>query len=105
LQLIYGKNSDTKSLGLFQKHTSTKNLALLILLLCTNNSEKGVSQNPTILRFNVACIKKVLKHICKFDNHAKIIDNDWGSIIRVVDPDGNLISIRDSDGFQYQLKI
>ncbi len=70
-----------------------------------SESEKDISQNPTILRFNVASIQKALEHICKFDSNAKIIENDWGSIIRVVDPDGNPISIRDNSGFQRHMKI
>ena len=67
------------------------------------DSEKDTSQNPTILRFNVANIQQALPHISKFDSNAKIIENDWGSIIRVVDPDGNPISIRDNSGFLNQL--
>ena len=67
------------------------------------DSEKDISQTPTILRFNVASIEKALEHICKFDSSAQIIENDWGSIIRVVDPDGNPISIRDNSGFQQHM--
>jgi lactoylglutathione lyase len=71
----------------------------------SSESEKDISQNPTILRFNVASIQKALEHICKFDSSAEIIENDWGSIIRVIDPDGNPISIRDNSGFQRHMKI
>ena len=70
-----------------------------------SGSEKDMTQNPTILRFNVASIQKTLEHICRFDSNATIIENDWGSIIRVVDPDGNPISIRDNSGFQRDMKI
>jgi lactoylglutathione lyase len=69
-----------------------------------SESEKDISQNPTILRFNVASIRKALEHISKFDSSTKIIKNDWGSIIRVIDPDGNPISIRDNSGFQHHIK-
>jgi lactoylglutathione lyase len=65
-------------------------------------TEKDMSQNPTILRFNVADIHAALISICKYDSNAKIIENDWGSIIRVTDPDGNPISIRDNSGFKSQ---
>jgi lactoylglutathione lyase len=67
-------------------------------------SEKNISQNPIILRFNVSCIYKALKHIVQFSPDAQIIENDWGSIIRVIDPDGNPISIRDNSGFLSQMK-
>ncbi|PSW55944.1 glyoxalase/bleomycin resistance/dioxygenase family protein, partial [Photobacterium kishitanii] len=70
-----------------------------------SESEKDFTKNPTILRFNVACIQSALEHISKFDSSAKIIEQGWGSIIRVVDPDGNPISIRDDYGFQRDLKI
>ncbi len=69
-----------------------------------SESEKDFTQNPTILRFNVASIQKALEHICKFDSSAAIIESDWGSIIRLVDPDGNPISVRDNFGFQRDLK-
>lgn len=68
------------------------------------DSEKDISQNPTILRFNVASIQQALEHVSKFDSNAKIIENDWGSIIRITDPDGNPISIRDNSGFQRHMK-
>ena len=67
-----------------------------------SSTEKDVSQNPTILRFNVADINDALAAISKYDNNAKIIENDWGSIIRVTDPDGNPISVRDNSGFKAQ---
>jgi lactoylglutathione lyase len=69
-----------------------------------SESEKNQAQNPTILRFNVASIQQALTHISKFDSNASIIENDWGSIIRVIDPDGNPISIRDNAGFQRDLR-
>ncbi len=68
------------------------------------DSVKDFTQNPTILRFNVASIQKALEHISQFDSSATIIENDWGAIIRVVDPDGNPISIRDDSGFQRDIK-
>lgn len=67
-----------------------------------SQKEKTVSQSATILRFNVACIEEALTHIRTFDSNAKVITSDWGSIIRITDPDGNPISIRDNAGFQRQ---
>jgi len=67
-----------------------------------SSTEKDVSQNPAILRFNVSDINDALITIRKYDSSAKIIQNDWGSIIRVIDPDGNPISIRDNSGFEAQ---
>lgn len=64
------------------------------------SSKKTFSQNPAILRFNVADIHKALEAVQEYDSEAKIIENDWGSIIRCIDPDGNPISIRESSGFQ-----
>jgi lactoylglutathione lyase len=49
-----------------------------------SESEKNQAQNPTILRFNVASIQQALTHISKFDSNASIIENDWGSIIRIM---------------------
>ena len=69
-----------------------------------NDTEKNVAQNPTILRFNVANIDKALTHITQFFPNAHIIENDWGAIIRVSDPDGNPISIRDNAGFVQHMK-
>ena len=63
------------------------------------SSEKTVAQNPAILRFNVADIHKALAAVRKHDANAELIHNDWGTIIRCTDPDGNPVSIRESAGF------
>lgn len=63
------------------------------------NTEKNVSQNPTILRFNVANINEAFEHILKFESNAQLIENDWGTIIRLIDPDGNPVSVREHAGF------
>jgi lactoylglutathione lyase len=62
--------------------------------------EKSIDKNPTIIRFNVANLDEALIDINRYDHNAIIIKNDWGSIIRMIDPDGNPISIRDNDNFQ-----
>lgn len=67
-----------------------------------SQKEKTVFQSATILRFNVACIEETLTHISTFDSDAKVITNDWGSIIRIAGPDGNPTSIRDNAGFKHQ---
>jgi lactoylglutathione lyase len=63
-------------------------------------SEKSILQSPTILRFNVVDIDKAFESVLAQDGNAKLIKNDWGTIIRCIDPDGNPISIRDSSGFK-----
>jgi lactoylglutathione lyase len=69
-----------------------------------SDSEKCVSQNPTVLRFNVSNIQEAFEHVSPFDSHAQLIENDWGTIIRVIDPDGNPISISDNSSFSGQVK-
>ncbi|MHA7815021.1 MAG: VOC family protein [Pseudohaliea sp.] len=61
--------------------------------------EKTSAQSPTILRFNVADIQEAFDAIRKQDSKARLIRNDWGTIVRCTDPDGNPISIRESAGF------
>jgi lactoylglutathione lyase len=61
--------------------------------------EKSVTQTATILRFNVADIHEAFDAIRAHDANARLIENDWGTIVRCTDPDGNPISIRESAGF------
>jgi len=67
-------------------------------------SGKDVSQCPTKLRFNVLDIHKALECVRDYGVDAEIIENDWGSIISIFDPDGNRISIRDDSGFKEQVQ-
>ena len=67
-------------------------------------SEKVAYQNPTALRFNVADIHQALAYINEYDNQAEILESQWGAIIRIMDPDGNPISIRDHAGFLKQVQ-
>ncbi len=69
-----------------------------------SSSGKDVSQCPTKLRFNVLDIHKALECVCYYGVYAEIIENDWGSIISIFDPDGNRISIRDESGFKKQVQ-
>lgn len=62
-------------------------------------TEKTLSQSPTILRFNVADVRDAFESVLKHDDQAKLIENEWGTIVRCTDPDGNPISIRESSGF------
>lgn len=64
-----------------------------------SDSEKTVSQSPTILRFNVPDARRAMETVLFYDHEAKLHDTDWGTIIRCTDPDGNPISIRESKGF------
>jgi len=64
-----------------------------------SDSEKSVAQNPTILRFNVKNLEGTYRKILTYDNEATLINNDWGNIVRCIDPDGNPISVRASSGF------
>ena len=66
-------------------------------------SGKDNSQCPTKLRFNVADINQALDSVRDYGIDAEIIENDWGSIISIFDPDGNRISIRDEAGFNNQV--
>ena len=66
-------------------------------------SGKDVSQCPTKLRFNVLDIYEALESVREYGVVAEIIENDWGSIISIFDPDGNRISIRDDFGFRKQV--
>ena len=66
-------------------------------------SGKDVSQCPTKLRFNVLDIYEALESVREYGVDAEIIENDWGSIISIFDPDGNRISIRDDSGFRKQV--
>lgn len=68
-------------------------------------SEKVAYQNPTALRFNVSDIHEALAFINKYDSQARILESKWGAIIRVMDPDGNPISIRDQAGFLKQVNV
>lgn len=61
--------------------------------------EKSVAQTATIFRFNVADIHEAFAAIREHDSNARLIENDWGTIVRCMDPDGNPISIRESAGF------
>ena len=61
--------------------------------------EKSPAQTATILRFNVADIHAAFNTIRAHDSHARLIENDWGTIVRCVDPDGNPVSVRASAGF------
>lgn len=63
---------------------------------------KSVDQNPTKLRLNVESVVDAQKHLSRCGISAEIIENDWGVIININDPDGNPISIRDESGFQKQ---
>ena len=64
-----------------------------------SDGEKSVAQTATILRFNVADIHEAFAAIREHDSNARLIENDWGTIVRCMDPDGNPISIRESAGF------
>lgn len=64
-----------------------------------SSSEKNFSQNPVILRFNVNDIESAYSTVLSHDKNARLLEQDWGTIIRCTDPDGNPISIRDAAGF------
>lgn len=61
--------------------------------------EKSVAQTATILRFNVTDIQEAFAAIRAQDGNARLIENDWGTIVRCTDPDGNPVSVRESAGF------
>jgi len=65
-------------------------------------SGKDVSRCPTKLRFNVPDIHQARASLHQHGIEAEVMDNDWGSIITLYDPDGNRISIRDEAGFRAQ---
>ena len=58
------------------------------------------AQGAAILRFNVSDIEQAHADALKHDDKATLIRNDWGTIVRCRDPDGNPISIRESAGFE-----
>jgi len=64
---------------------------------------KDLGQSPTTLRFNVDNVLEAQHHLSECGIETDIIETDWGTIIRVNDPDGNPISIRDEVGFQRQV--
>ena len=63
---------------------------------------KSVEQSPIKLRFNVKSVVEAGNHLGRCGISAEIIENDWGTVININDPDGNPISIRDESGFQRQ---
>lgn len=65
-------------------------------------SGKDVSRCPTKLRFNVPDIHQARASLHQHGIEVEVIENDWGSIITLFDPDGNRISIRDEAGFRQQ---
>lgn len=65
---------------------------------------KGINECPTALRFNVDDIESTQRHLISQGVQAEIERYDWGQIIRLSDPDGNRISIRDEEGFLKQMK-
>lgn len=67
-----------------------------------NGQGKSVEQCPTKLRFNVDSVVDAQKHLNAHGIEAVIVENDWGTIITINDPDGNPISIRDESGFHKQ---
>lgn len=64
---------------------------------------KSIEQSSIILRFNVSDVLGIYDSVKQYDATAKLYENDWGTIIRLTDPDGNPISIRDESGFQKQV--
>jgi len=69
-----------------------------------NTSGKSITENATKLRFNVADIDLALKTVCDYGIAAHIVKNAWGSVINIVDPDGNRVGIRDEIGFKQQME-
>jgi len=64
----------------------------------------GPLKNFSCLRINVENVKLISEEL-----KDKIIDldyreHDWGTVAKFKDPDGNLISFKDSKGFEEQIK-
>jgi len=66
------------------------------------SQEKTLEQCPTKLRFNVESVVEAKNHLSRCGIEAEIVENDWGTIINIIDPDGNPVSIRDESGFEKQ---
>ena len=66
---------------------------------------KSIDQSATALRFNISDLDKTLNQVQEYDPSAQIVEYDWGSVIRLFDPDGNRISIRDAEGFNRQARL
>ncbi len=68
----------------------------------SQGQSKNLEQCPTKLRFNVESVMEAKNYLSGHGIEAEILENDWGAIININDPDGNPISIRDQAGFKHQ---
>ncbi|WP_017219636.1 VOC family protein [Moritella dasanensis] len=66
----------------------------------SNTAGKSISENATKLRFNVADIQSALHAVRDYGIDAQIVENAWGVVINITDPDGNRVGIRDELGFK-----
>ncbi|MDT8895843.1 VOC family protein [Halomonas sp. I1] len=63
---------------------------------------KGVAENATKLRFNVADLEETLGTLRSRGIEASIERHDWGATINIFDPDGNRVGLREEDEFRRQ---
>jgi len=68
-----------------------------------NAPGKSIAENATKLRFNVGDIEQALQTVREYGIEAKMVKNVWGTVINIVDPDGNRVGIRDELGFKQQI--
>lgn len=64
---------------------------------------KEVSDNPCILRMNVADVAQAAQTVRSFGVEVVCKEYDWGSIAKFTDPDGNICEFKDSRTFDLQL--
>ncbi len=63
---------------------------------------KGPAQNPTILRFNVADVRKAADELAALGVAADYQAHPWGTVAKFFDPDGNKCELRDEETFAAQ---
>lgn len=70
-----------------------------------SSTPKTTKQNPTKLRFNIHNIDDA---IAKLKNHKvdfEVKKYNWGTVINIVDPDGNYVSLREETTFANQITL
>ena len=61
--------------------------------------EKSAAQNPVRLRFNVNEVEKAAEELTEKGAAVNLRREQWGTVAEIVDPDGNICSLRDETRF------
>ncbi|AFU68340.1 glyoxalase family protein [Psychroflexus torquis ATCC 700755] len=69
----------------------------------SDGQKTGLERTKTCLRMNVSSVKIIAEKLISKNIEVDYQEHSWGTIAKILDPDGNLCAFKDSKMFEQQI--